>query len=124
MSDEDDVLTAARARAEALAHADASELAALLHPQFRWATHAGQRLDRAAYVERNTGGTTVWRCQALEEPDVTVVSDVAVLQAVAIDTVRVGDGWETFRMPVTQVWVRGEGSWLCLAGHAGPRLPG
>jgi hypothetical protein len=30
---------------------------------------------------------------------------------------------ETFRMPMTQVWVRVEDGWQCLAGHAGPRLP-
>jgi hypothetical protein len=24
-------------------------------------------------------------------------------------------------MPMTQVWVRVRGDWLCLAGHAGPR---
>jgi hypothetical protein len=25
-------------------------------------------------------------------------------------------------MPMTQTWVREAGQWLCLAGHAGPRL--
>jgi hypothetical protein len=28
---------------------------------------------------------------------------------------------ETFRMPMTQVWVRVDGEWQCLSGHAGPR---
>lgn len=50
---------------------------------------------------------------------VTVVGDVAVLHAQTTDVV--GSG-ETFRMPMTQVWVRQEDQWLSLAGHAGPRL--
>ena len=29
---------------------------------------------------------------------------------------------EEFRMPITQTWVRGDTGWVCLAGHAGPRL--
>jgi hypothetical protein len=32
-------------------------------------------------------------------------------------------GRQEFRMPMTQVWVRADGRWQCLAGHAGPRLP-
>ncbi len=124
MSDVDQVLAAAAARAAALGGADAAALTALLHPEFNWATHTGQLLDRAVYVERNTRGATVWRSQQLEQVAVTVVSHTAVLHAVAVDTVRVGDDWETFRMPVTQVWVRDEPGWVCLAGHAGPRLPG
>ena len=124
VSDADQVLAAAAARAEALASADAAALTALLHPEFRWASHTGHLLDRAAYVERNTGGSTVWRSQELEQVEVTVVGDTAVLHAVAVDTVRVGEEWETFRMPVTQVWVRSESGWVCLAGHAGPRLSG
>jgi Domain of unknown function (DUF4440) len=124
MNDAGAVLAAGAARAEALASADAVALTGLLHPEFRWATHTGQLLDRATYVERNTSGTTVWRGQELEQAAVTVVGDTAVLRAVAVDTVRVGDDWETFRMPVTQVWVRSEHGWVCLAGHAGPRLPG
>jgi hypothetical protein len=28
---------------------------------------------------------------------------------------------ETFRMPMTQVWVRVVDRWTCLAGHAGTR---
>jgi hypothetical protein len=124
MSEADAVLGAAAGRAEALATADGTALTALLHPEFRWATHTGHVLDRAAYVERNTGGTTIWRRQELEQAVVTVVGNTAVLHAVAVDTVRVSEAWETFRMPVTQVWVRTEQGWVCLAGHAGPRLPG
>lgn len=53
---------------------------------------------------------------------VVVVNDTAVLYAEVTDEVlREGDEPEIFRMPMTQVWVRQEGAWRCLAGHAGPR---
>jgi len=118
----DEVLAAARVRAGALAAADAEVLTELLHPDFTWISHTGARLDRAAYVERNTGGTTVWRSQTLTDARVTVVGEAAVLTAVAEDVVRVGADWASFRMPMTAVWVREDRRWRCLAGHAGPRL--
>jgi hypothetical protein len=121
VSDHDAVLSAARARAAALVAADAEALAELLHPGFRWSTHTGLVLDRAAYVLRNTGGGVAWRGQELVEPSVVVVGDTAVLHCVVEDALDVGE----FRMPVTQTWVRAPGAvhgWRCLAGHAGPSL--
>jgi len=124
VSDEDEVRGAALARATALAHGDAHALFDLLHEQFRWTTHVGEALDRSEYVNRNTGGHTVWRSQVLSDPRVVVVGDTAVLHAEVTDVV-LSDGDEpaTSRMPMTQVWVRVAGVWRCLAGHAGPRLP-
>ncbi|UFN43410.1 nuclear transport factor 2 family protein [Nocardioides okcheonensis] len=122
--DEAQVLGAAEARAAALARGDAVALRDLLHERFTWTTHRGEVLDRTEYVDRNTGGRTVWRSQDLEVPHVVVVGDTAVLRADVVDTVLSGDGEpETFRMPMTQVWVRTPGGWRCLAGHAGPRTP-
>ena len=125
MSDAADVVRAASARAVALADGDAERLLGLLHPDFRWTTHVGTTYDRAQYVRRNTGGVTVWRSQELLDPEVVVVGDTAVLRAQVTDVVLSGDGeLATFRMPMTQVWIRGASGWTCLAGHAGPRLPG
>jgi len=117
-----EVLAAARERAAALAAGDSSRLTALLHPSFRWVSHRGDRFTREEYVERNTRGPLAWRSQALEEPEVTVVGETAVLHAVVRDVVATESGDEEFRMPVTQVWVRSGDGWVCLAGHAGPRL--
>ncbi len=50
-----------------------------------------------------------------------VVGDTAVLYAEVTDVVVRDDGSETYRMPMTQVWVREGSDWKCLAGHAGPR---
>lgn len=127
MHDTVGVLRAAAARAAALAKSDAGRLLELLHEDFRWTTHRGDVFDRAEYVRRNTEGDTVWRSQDLIDPRVTVVGDTAVLLAEVTDVVLAANGEpETFRMPITQVWVRAisDDGWVCLAGHAGPRLAG
>jgi Domain of unknown function (DUF4440) len=118
------VLSAAAERAAALAVGDADRLSGLLHRHFRWTTHLGETYGRSEYVRRNTEGLTVWRSQDLTNAEVVVVADTAVLYAEVTDTVLPGrQGSETFRMPMTQVWVRMDDGWKCLAGHAGPRRP-
>jgi ketosteroid isomerase-like protein len=123
MDDADAAVVLARAelRATALAEADSAGLVALLHPDFRWTTHVGEVLDRARYVASNTTGRTVWHAQTLLDPEVVVVGETAVLRCTVVDAVGAHEV-ETFRMPLTQVWVRLDGEWVCLAGHAGPRL--
>lgn len=117
-----EVVRAARERAAALAAGDPVRLSALLHEDFCWTSHLGETFGRAEYIRRNTGGGTVWRSQRLGDVEVAVVGDTAVLCAEATDEVVAEDGaTERFRMPMTQVWVRTEGTWACLAGHAGPR---
>jgi hypothetical protein len=82
----------------------------------------GESYSRSEYVRRNTEGHTVWRSQRLSDVEVVVVNDTAVLHAEVTDEVLgEGDAPETFRMPMTQVWVRQVDGWMCLAGHAGPR---
>ena len=100
------VIAAAEQRASALAAGDAGPLTALLHEDFRWTTHAGETYDLTEYVRRNTEGHTAWRSQRLVNPEVVIVGEVAVLYAHVSDVVLVGDDAETFRMPMTQVWVR------------------
>lgn len=118
----DDVLDAAHRRAAALAAADAGALGDLLHPDFRWTSHRGEVFDRATYIRGNTAGSLLWRQQRLDDAQVTVVGDTAVLLAVVTDEVTRDGRARTFRMPMTQTWVRGELGWRCLAGHAGPAL--
>jgi hypothetical protein len=115
----DEVLMVAELRSAALADGEPDRLRRLLHPEFRWTSHVGERLDREGYVRANTRDLR-WVKQRLEDPEVTVVGDTAILLCSAHDTV-VLDGTErSFRMPVTQVWVRARRGWVCLAGHAGP----
>ena len=121
MESAEQVIRAAEARASALAAGDADRLSGLLHEEFRWTAHVGETYSRQEYIRRNTEGDTVWRSQDLSGADVVVVGDTAVLYAEVTDVVLADDGAETFTMPMTQVWVRQDGGWKCLAGHAGPR---
>jgi hypothetical protein len=117
----DEVLMVAEMRASALVAREPDRLRRLLHSEFRWTSHLGERLDREGYV-RVTTREVRWVKQRLEDPEVTVVGDTAILLCTAHDTV-VRDGVEhEVRVPVTQVWVRAHKSWVCLAGHAGPVL--
>ena len=116
-----EVIRAAEARAAALAEGDAEKLSRVLHEDFRWTAHVGVTYSRQEYIRRNTEGHTVWHSQNLGAAEVVVVGDTAVLYAEVTDVVVRGDESETYRMPMTQVWVREGGDWKCLAGHAGPR---
>ena len=124
MNVEQQVITAAEERASALAAGDVERLAGLLHASFRWSSHTGETYSRSEYVSRNTTGHMVWRSQQLSDVEVTVVSDTAVLHAEVSDELLAEDRETvTFRMPMTQVWVRQDDGWACLAGHAGPLRP-
>ena len=123
--DEEQVLIAARARAAALAAGNAAALRALLHPRFGWVSHRGDVFDRDHYVAANTApGGVRWRAQRLEQAQVHVVGDAAVLRCAVTDVVAGADGGEVgARMLMTQTWIRDDTrGWVCLAGHAGPRL--
>ena len=117
------VLSGARRRAAALAARDEGELRGLLHPRFVWTSHAGERFDLESYLASNLRGSNEWAGQQIADSEVTVVGDTAVLRCTAMDRVDAGTGAvEVFVMPMTQVWVLESGRWLCLAGHAGPRI--
>src|SRR4051794_21609553 len=81
----EEVLEAAQARASALVAADAGQLAGLLHEDFRWTSHLGERYDRDAYIDRNTRGATVWGSQEMSGVEIVVVGDTAVLYADVTD---------------------------------------
>ena len=85
----------------------------------QWTSHRGERFDRESYVLANTRGQR-WLKQRIEDPEVTVVGDTAILLCTVNDAVVRGGEEHSLRMPVTQVWVRAHKSWVLLAGHAGP----
>ena len=113
-----EVLAAAEARARALAAGDAAALRELHHPQLRWTTHRGEVLDRDRYIAGNTSGELVWHAQSLEDAEVDVTGDTAVLTATVVDDVTRDGDRATFRLRLTQTWVRDENGWRCLSGHA------
>ena len=121
MNQADEVLRLAEVRAAALVEGEPDRLRRLLHPDFQWTSHRGARYDRESYVLANTRGLR-WLKQRLEDAEVTVVGDTAILLCIAHDTV-IREGAElSHRMPATQVWVRAHKTWVMLAGHAGPAL--
>jgi hypothetical protein len=75
-------------------------------------------LDRESYIIGNTSGFLIWLDQRLEDTEVVVVGDTAVLTAVVIDEVERDGERQVFRLLMTQTWVRREEVWLCVAGHA------
>jgi Domain of unknown function (DUF4440) len=120
VSDREDVLAAAHERADALGRGDVVGLERLLHPEFGWVSHRGEFLDRAGYLASNTSGRNRWYGQELTDMSLAVVGDVAILRCTVADDVDTGSGRHAYRMPMTQTWVRADGRWQCLAGHAGP----
>ncbi len=119
MNQADEVLRLAEARAAALVEGEPDRLRRLLHPEFQWTSHRGERFDRESYVLANTRGLR-WLRQRIEDPEVTVAGDTAILLCTVNDTVARDGEEHSLRMPVTQVWVRAHKSWVLLAGHAGP----
>ncbi len=118
----EEVLEAARQRAAALASGDRDRLGKLLHPHFRWISHAGESFDHDSYLDSNTAGDLHWTGQEMNEVHVVMHERTAVLRCQVVDRFDRGHGPEEFEMPMTQVWVRqDDGGWVCLAGHAGPR---
>ena len=120
MTDVDNVLAAATARAEALAVGDSIALADLLHPRFVWTSHTGEVFDRDAYLRSNLAGNLRWHRQELEDPAVIVTSHTAIVRCIVSDDVDSAGVRRIFRMHMTQTWIRQDGRWACLAGHAGP----
>ena len=75
--------------------------------------------DLDAYVAGNTEGDLVWRDQRLSEVDVVVVGDTAVLTAASTTSSSGRASRARTRMRLTLTWVREDGVWRVLAGHAG-----
>lgn len=119
---EQEILEAAKRRAAALVERDAAALLALHHPDLRWTTHRGDVLDRESYVRGNTEGELMWIEQRLENAVVVIEGDTAVLTGMVVDEVERDGRSETFRLRLTQTWVRTGEGWVVLAGHAGPKV--
>jgi hypothetical protein len=119
VTDEEAVLSAVHARAQALAAGDPEQLTRSLHERFVWTSHRGDVFNRSSYVTANTRDL-VWRSQVVDNPRVTVVGETAVVVGIVRDEVERAGERADFAMRVTQTWVREGRQWRCLAGHAGP----
>ena len=117
-SPEEEVTAAAMRRAAALAAGDEAALRLLMHPGLQWTNFRGMVLGYEDYITGNTRGGVQWRSQRLEGVTVVVAGDTAVLTAAVTDEVTRDGREQTFRLRLTQTWVRTPGGWRCLAGHA------
>ena len=123
MTPEGEVLEVARRRSEALGARAPQALEAQPHPPYPVTTPPRGVRDRDAYVHANTAGALVWRAQRLEEAQVTVVGDTAILTAVAHDEFERDGVAGAHAMRLTLTFVRDAATrWIVLAGHAGPAL--
>jgi hypothetical protein len=118
LTPEEEVAGAAVRRAAALADRDEAALRMLMHPALQWTTFRGEVLGYEAYIVGNTRGDLRWRSQRLEDVKVTVVAGTAVLTAAVNDEVSRDGRDQSFRLRLTQTWVRTPQGWRCLAGHA------
>jgi hypothetical protein len=117
-SPEQEVTAAAMRRATALAAGDEAALRLLMHPGLQWTNFRGEVLGYEDYIAGNTRGDLRWRSQRLEGVTVVVAGDTAVLTATVTDEVTRDGREQSFRLRLTQTWVRTPTGWRCLAGHA------
>ena len=117
-SPEEEVIAAAGRRAAALAAGDEAALRLLMHPRLQWTNFRGEVLGYEEYITGNTRGNLRWRSQRLDGVTVAVDGDTAVLTAAVTDEVTRNGREESFRLRLTQTWVRTPAGWRCLAGHA------
>ena len=118
MSTEQEVRDAARRRADALTAGDEGALRQLMHPDLLWTTFRGEVIGYEEYIAGNTGGSLHWRGQRLDDVRVAVAGDTAVLTALVQDDVTRDGRDRTFTLRLSQTWVRTDGGWRCLSGHA------
>jgi hypothetical protein len=123
-SPEQEVTAAAMRRAAALAAGDEAALRLLMHPGLQWTNYRGEVLGYENYIAGNTRGGLRWRAQRLDGVRVVVAGDTAVLTATVTDEVTRDGREQSFRLRLTQTWLRTPAGWRCLAGHASqPSLP-
>lgn len=115
---EEEVVSAAVRRADALVAGDEEALRRLMHPGLQWTTLRGEVLGYADYIAGNVGGSLRWRSQRLDDVKVVIAGETAVLTAAVTDEVS-RDGRDlVFRVRLTQTWARTPQGWQCIAGHA------
>lgn len=118
MSPKDAVLQAALERSAALVQADRAALERLLHPNFTYVNAGGARLNLEEYLETYVSlGDMRWEQQELEQVQVEVYGDTAVLVARLHDRAthqgRVFDAY----FQTIQVYVLFPQGWRCVAAQ-------
>ena len=108
----------AQARGAALVQKDQAAMDRLLANTFRYTNASGVVLSKAEYLEHYVVSTYVrWTEQLLDEVEVMVYGQAAVLTCRVHDVGRYGDEPFDAFYRSTFLWVREGGEWRCAAGQ-------
>ncbi len=117
------LVAADRAMQRAVLERDASTFAGLLTDDYVLVDSRGALHDKAAVVRDVTDPDVRVSVNEPQDHQVRVHGDVGVV--IAVLQQRGTDHGKPYDVPVrfTDTWIRKDGKWLCLSGHAS-RLPG
>ncbi len=112
------------AKSSALVRRSASEITALLHPDFLVVTASGKAITRADYIDVITGGGLIYHSQQVRELEVRLFGTTAVATLLLDDHLTV-DGQEiTETYHSLFVFTFTDGRWLWAGGQSmKPRSP-
>jgi ketosteroid isomerase-like protein len=117
----DAVRSVAAERSAALVRKDVAALDRILAPEFVYTNASGEVLDKEKYLARYVRDPNVrWLSQELEDVEVRVAGDIAVVTCRVRDRAEFGGQSLDAAFRSTYVYVREEEGWRCIAGHTGP----
>jgi ketosteroid isomerase-like protein len=115
---EQEIIQLAHERSNALVHKDAVTLDRLLADTFRYTNASGIMVTKAEYFQHYVEPPdVVWTAQVLDETEVVLYPQMAVLTCRVHDQGRYGDQPFDAHYRSTFVWVHQQGRWQCVAGH-------
>jgi hypothetical protein len=113
-----EIVRLAEARGAALVQQDQAAMERLLADTFRYTNASGAVLSKAEYIEHYVASTHMrWTEQALDEVEVVMYGQAAVLTCRVHDVGRYGDEPFDAFYRSTFTWVLDGGAWRCAAGH-------
>ena len=116
MSARDEVVAATERRTRALVERDAEALLALHHPDLRFTTPRADVRPRR-YIAGNTEGDLVWRAQLMPRSTSSPRRHRGPHGARATTSSSAAAPGRA-RRRLTLTWLRADGAWRVLAGHA------
>jgi hypothetical protein len=113
-----EIVRLAHERAAALVQKDQASMDRLLADTFRYTNASGVVLTKAAYFEHYVASSSVrWAEQALDEVEVAVYGQAAVLTCRVHDIGQYGDRPFDAFYRSTFLWMFDNDGWRCVAGH-------
>ena len=112
------------ARTDALVCGDVDRMREILAPDFTYTNANGVSCDRDEYVAAYVGSSElVWLSQEFSDPAVRVYGEAAVVTLDVHDRLTWQGEMVESDFRSIFVYVRGEGTWRCVAGQTTTRPP-